>query len=330
MKNIISLLFFLAFFQSYSQDVIFSQNFLVPETLNSSFTGAIRSTKVGSVFKSQWRNSSLKTSSNFAFVDTWLEGYKIGVGVNFLNQKESGSGYTFNQVNFNFAMAFEIGNSWFFRPSISSGFGMKNYGFQNLLLEDQINLNSNSINTSSIDPILLSSQKSFFDFSSSVLFNNKDSWFGLTLRHLNKPDISLTDGGNIPLDIFMSIHAKYNLPVFQNYGTWLGSKSKIYVLANYMNQRTYGRLDLGLQYVFDDKFSLGMTMFTVPDKSINSLSSFLSTFIGLRAKGYRFGYSYDINTSKSISLGGVHEFSISYDFDINIRALNRYKCISFF
>ena len=330
MKNIISLLFFLAFFQSYSQDVIFSQNFLVPETLNSSFTGAIRSTKVGSVFKSQWRNSSLKTSSNFAFVDTWLEGYKTGIGISFLNQKESGSGYTFNQVSFNFAMKFEIGNSWFFRPSISSGFGMKSYGFQNLLLEDQINLNSNTTNTSSIDPILLNSQKSFFDFSSSVIFNNKDSWFGLTLRHLNKPNISLTEGGNIPLDIFMSIHAKYNLPVFQNYGTWLGSKSKIYVLANYMNQRTYGRLDLGLQYVFDDKFSLGMTMFTVPDKSINSLTSFLSTFIGLRAKGYRFGYSYDINTSKSISLGGVHEFSISYDFDINIRALNRYKCISFF
>jgi len=330
MKNIISLLFFLAFFQSYSQDVIFSQNFLVPETLNSSFTGAIRSTKVGSVFKSQWRNSSLKTSSNFAFVDTWLEGYKTGIGISFLNQKESGSGYTFNQVSFNFAMKFEIGNSWFFRPSISSGFGMKSYGFQNLLLEDQINLNSNTTNTSSIDPILLNSQKSFFDFSSSVIFNKKDSWFGLTLRHLNKPNISLTEGGNIPLDIFMSIHAKYNLPVFQNYGTWLGSKSKIYVLANYMNQRTYGRLDLGLQYVFDDKFSLGMTMFTVPDKSINSLSSFLSTFIGLRAKGYRFGYSYDINTSKSISLGGVHEFSISYDFDINIRALNRYKCISFF
>ena len=304
MKNIISLLFFLAFFQSYSQDVIFSQNFLVPETLNSSFTGAIRSTKVGSVFKSQWRNSSLKTSSNFAFVDTWLEGYKTGIGISFLNQKESGSGYTFNQVSFNFAMAFEIGNSWFFRPSISSGFGMKSYGFQNLLLEDQINLNSNTTNTSSIDPILLNSQKSFFDFSSSVIFNNKDSWFGLTLRHLNKPNISLTEGGNIPLDIFMSIHAKYNLPVFQNYGTWLGSKSKIYVLANYMNQRTYGRLDLGLQYVFDDKFSLGMTMFTVPDKSINSLTSFLSTFIGLRAKGYRFGYSYDMNTSKSISLGG--------------------------
>ena len=113
MKKLLFLLLFFTFFQSVAQDVIFSQNFLVPETLNSSFTGAIRSTKIGAVFKSQWRYSNLKTSSNFAFADTWLEGYKSGVGISFLNQKESGSGYSFNQVNFNFAMAFEIGNSWF-------------------------------------------------------------------------------------------------------------------------------------------------------------------------------------------------------------------------
>lgn len=328
MKNLLFLLLFFPFFHSVSQDLIFSQNFLVPETLNSSFTGAIRSTKVGSVFKSQWRNSNLKTSSNFAFADTWLEGYKSGVGISFLNQKESGSGYTFNQANFNFAMAFQINESWFFRPSVSAGFGLKNYGFQNLLLEDQININNNSLNTSSIDPILLRSQTSFFDFSSSILFNNQDSWFGATFRHLNKPNISLTEGGNVPLDIFISVHAKYNLPLLKNFRTWFTSRSKVYLLANYMNQNIHNRLDLGLQYVFDDKLSFGMTMINAPNKD-TSLSSF-STFLGIRWQGYRFGYSYDLNTSDLINSGGIHEFSISYDFDINIRALNRYNCIPSF
>lgn len=328
MKKLWFLLLFFTFFQSVAQDVIFSQNFLVPETLNSSFTGAIRSTKIGAVFKSQWRYSNLKTSSNFAFADTWLEDYKSGVGISFLTLKESGSGYTFNQVNFNFAMAFEIGNSWFFRPSVSAGFGIKNYGFQNLLLEDQINLNHNSINTSSVDPILLGSQTSFFDFSSSLLLNNEDSWFGLTFRHLNKPNISLTEGGNIPLDIFMSVHAKYNLLGANNFKSKFADKSKIYLLANYMNQNIYNRLDLGLQYVYDDKLSIGMTMINAPNSN-TSLSSF-STFLGIRWQGYRFGYSYDLNTSELIGSGGIHEFSISYDFNINIRALNRYNCVSFF
>jgi type IX secretion system PorP/SprF family membrane protein len=332
MKRFILLLFVVTSLQNYSQDVIFSQNFLVPETLNSSFTGAIRSTKTGAVSRSQWRNSTLKTTSNFAFIDSWFEGFKSGLGVSFLNQKESGSSYTFNQVNLNFAMAFEISDTWYFRPSISAGLGTKNYGFQNLLLEDQIDVNNNIINTASIDPTLLRAQRSFLDFSTSVLFNNEDSWIGLTLKHLNKPNISLTQNGEVPLDVFLSVHTKYYLPLLENYSTWFASKSKIYVLSNYMQQGSYNRFDLGLQYIFEDQMSFGMMVATIPSKNTEATSTInsISTFAGIRWQGFRFGYSYDINTTALVNTGGIHEFSVSYDFEINIRALDRYKCVPFF
>ena len=77
MKKFIILILLVSSLQNYSQDVIFSQNFLVPETISTSFTGAIRSTKTGSVSRSQWRNSALKITSNFAFVDTWFEGLNL-------------------------------------------------------------------------------------------------------------------------------------------------------------------------------------------------------------------------------------------------------------
>lgn len=315
-----------------SQDIIFSQNFLVPETLNSSFTGAIKTSKLGSVHRSQWRNSLFQISSNFVYFDTWLEGFKTGLGISFLNQTENASSYTFNQVNFNYSMAFQINDTWFFRPSISAGFGMKSYGFQNILLEDQINLNTNSINTATIDPILLKAKRGFFDFSSSILFNNDDSWIGLTLRHLNKPNISLTEKGNTPLDVFISVHTKYYLPLLENYRTWFASKSKLYVLSNFMIQGNVNRFDLGFQYIFDDEFSFGITAASSPLKSYykSSLITSLSTFAGVRWQGFRFGYSYDINTSQLLNTGGIHEFSIAYDFSVNIRALNRYKCVSYF
>ena len=332
MKRFILLILLIISLQNYSQDVIFSQNFLVPETISTSFTGAIRSTKTGSVSRSQWRNSALKTSSNFAFVDTWFEGFKSGLGVSFLNQKESGSSYTFNQVNLNFAMAFEISDTWYFRPSVSAGLGNKNYGFQNLLLEDQIDLNNNFINTSTIDPILLKAQRSFLDFSTSVLFNNEDSWVGLTFKHLNKPNISLTQNGEVPLDVFLSVHTKYYIPLLENYRTWFASKSKIYVLSNYMQQGAYNRFDLGLQYIFEDQMSFGMMVATIPSKNTEETSTInsISTFAGIRWQGFRFGYSYDINTTELVNTGGIHEFSVSYDFEINIRALDRYKCVPFF
>ncbi|WP_158839188.1 PorP/SprF family type IX secretion system membrane protein [Polaribacter sp. L3A8] len=328
MKKIILLLFVIASAQNYAQDVIFSQGYLVPETINSSFTGNIRSTKVGAVFRSQWRNSSFKTNSNYAFADTWFESFGTGIGVSFLNQTESASSYTFNQINLNYAMAFQINNTWYFRPSISAGFGMKNYGFQNLLLEDQINLNGSSvINTSSFDPALLNEQRNFFDFSSSILFNNDDSWIGLTVKHLNKPNISLTENGNEALDVFWSVHTKYYLPFLENYETWFAKKSKVYLLSNFMMQGDFNRFDIGGQYVFDDQFSFGMTASTSPLKigdNATTISS-LTTFIGITMQGFRFGYSYDFSNKKLLNTGGIHEFSLSYDFDVNIRELNRYR-----
>ena len=85
--NLILLILLLTCFKSYSQDIIFSQNFIVPENLSSSFTGAIRATKLGSIFRSQWRNTNVKTYSNFVFADTWFERYNSGIGFTLLNQK---------------------------------------------------------------------------------------------------------------------------------------------------------------------------------------------------------------------------------------------------
>ena len=315
-----------------SQDVIFSQNFLVPETLNTSFTGALRSSKMGTVHRSQWRNSNFKTNSSFVFFDTWFEEYKTGLGISFLNQTESASTYTFNQLNINYSMAFQISDSWYFRPSISVGFGMKNYGFQNLLLEDQINVNSGIINTSTIDPLLLQSRRNFFDFSSSVLFNNDDSWIGLTIKHLNKPNISLTANGNVPLDIFISAHSNILIPVFNNYRNDFFGMSKLFLITNFMLQGQFNRLDLGTQYVIDDRFPLGILASTSPIKNTDqgSLISSVTAFAGIRLNGFRFGYSYDVNTTQLLHTGGIHEFSISYDFIVNIRSLERYKCVPFF
>ena len=47
----------------------------------------------------------------------------------------------------------------------------------------------------------------FFDFSAGMLFNSENSWIGLSLKHLNKPNISFSTIGNVPLGTFLSISA---------------------------------------------------------------------------------------------------------------------------
>ena len=321
MKKLLLLLLLFNVISAKAQDVIFSQSFLVPETLSSSFTGALNHPKVGTLHRSQWTNSGVKINSNYVYYDTWFERYNSGLGVTILNHQEVNSNYNYNQLNLNYSIAFKISDDWYFRPSISAGFGIKSFGFQNLLLEDQIDISNNLINDSSFDPLTFQNKRTFFDFNSSILFHNKDSWIGITLRHLNKPNISLTDNDNIPLDVFMSIHAKYYVPIFERGYSWLASQSKIYLLSNFMMQGVSDRLDVGMQYVFDDMFSFGIIAGTNPIRKsdIMQLFSSINSFVGIKWKSFRFGYSYDFNTSKFINIGGIHEFSIGYDFNINIR-----------
>lgn len=327
MKKIIIIFIFFTCAYTNAQDAVFSQAFLVPETLSASFTGAIKGTKLGALYKTQGTGSVSEVNSNFAFLDTWFEIYNIGLGVSILNQTNGGSTYTFNQVNLNCSLAFQINNVWYFRPSVSAGFGMKSFGVQNFLLGDQINIGDSPNNPTSVDPILLGSKRAFIDLSPSLLIHNEYSWIGITVRHLNKPNVSITQEGTDYLNMFWSIHAKYYIPFLENFRNSFASKSKMYLLSNYMKQGDFNRLDMGTQYSYDDRFSLGITAGIIPNKNDanTSLMNSISTFISFQSRGFKFGYSYEYNSTDLINTINTHELSISYDFKINSRRLYRLK-----
>ena len=54
MKNILTCLLIFSLKFSFSQDPIFTQFFMIPETVNSGFTGAYESTKAGVIHRVQW------------------------------------------------------------------------------------------------------------------------------------------------------------------------------------------------------------------------------------------------------------------------------------
>jgi type IX secretion system PorP/SprF family membrane protein len=313
MRKFLLLIVVLIYFEGFSQDPIHTQFFMVPETLSSSFTGAKQSTRAGIIHRTQWPGLNFSINTQFAFVDNWFEEVRSGIGVSVLNHKETTTRYNFTQVNLNYAYQFPITDDWNARPSISIGYGSKNFGFQNLVLEDQINIFSGIINANSIDPIDLNESVRFIDFSASVLFNSENSWVGMTLKHLNKPNISMELDGQESLEMFFSIHASLYIP-FGKYRNYRNS-NKLYLLANAMQQGPYNRFDLGTKYQME-RFSFGLLAATNPIKSDQN-SHFLTSinaFVGMDWEGFRFGYSYDFNVTEIGRTGGVYELSISYDF----------------
>ena len=310
MKRIIILILLVSQIKGVAQDPIYTQFFMVPETLSSSFTGAKQSTRAVIIHRTQWPGLNFSINTQFAFIDNWFEEINSGVGISVLNHKETTTRYNFTQVNLNYAYQFPISEEWNVRPSISVGYGAKDFGFQNLVLEDQINIFSGIINVNSIDPINLNETIRFLDFSASVLFNSDNSWVGFTLKHLNKPNISMEMEGQDDLEMFMSLHSSLYIP-FGDYR----SDNKLFVLANGMMQGAYNRFDLGAKYEMD-RFAFGLLAATNPVKT-DSNSHFLTSinaFVGMDWEGFRFGYSYDFNVTEIGRTGGVYELSVSYDF----------------
>jgi type IX secretion system PorP/SprF family membrane protein len=108
-----------------AQDPIFTQYFMVPETLNPGFTGFLETTKAGILHRTQWPDLNFRVDTDFGFVNTWLENANSGIGVSILNHREKFTNYNFTQVNLNYAYRVQITDDWFFRPAIEVGFGNK-------------------------------------------------------------------------------------------------------------------------------------------------------------------------------------------------------------
>ncbi|WP_417358008.1 PorP/SprF family type IX secretion system membrane protein [Flavobacterium sp.] len=317
MKRIVIItIIILAFNTTWAQDPIFTQYFMVPQTVNPGFTGFMETTSIGVMHRTQWPDASLKINSDYAFLNTWSEEMNSGFGVNFLSQRESFTNYQLSQVNASYAYRVQISDYWYFHPALEVGFGTKSYGFQNLVLEDQLNLGTGVIDATSIDPLALNEKITFFDIGAGVLFNNEECWFGASLKHLNKPNISFMQAGNLPLEMLFSLNAGYEFKLSNFTNTFLPYNSKLLFTANYMQQAKYNRFDLGMGIIFERVF-VGAIAATNPAKNNgnSNLLTSINPYFGLKYEHFKVGYSYDILTNKMGRTGGIHEFSLIYQFN---------------
>ncbi len=83
--------------------------------------------------------------------------------------------------------------------------------------------------------------------------------------------------------------------------------------ANYMQQGEYNRLDIGSLFTVN-QFLVGVTAATNPAKNDDSshLLTSINAFVGLEYEAFRFGLSYDANTTNIGRTNGVYEFSLTY------------------
>lgn len=303
-------------YNANAQDPIFSQANYVQETLNPGFSGFEDNDRIyaGLLSRLQWPNLDSKITTQYLFINKSFDnspslGY--GIGANLQWQYESFNNYNYLQLNANYAHRVNLDGGWFFRPGIEVGVGNKSNRFRNLTLGDQININTGIINPISNDPLSNNTSARFYlDISSGIViekeeFNGTTYWFGISVKHLNRPNISFVEGEKTPLNMFYSIHGNYRFPFLNDYS--------IMMTVNYMQQGEYNRLDVGSLFQVN-QFLVGVTAATNPARNYSNshLLTSINAFIGLEYTEFRFGLSYDMNTSKIGNTRGVYEFSLTY------------------
>lgn len=314
-KYRLAIIIFLLSFGTQAQDPIFTQYFFMPETLNPAFTGTLNSWYTGVIHRSQWPDGNKKINTDFVFINGPLDDEaKMGAGVSFLSHREAFTNYNYSKVNASFAYNVSLNSEWKLRFGIEGGYGKKDYNFGNLLLEDQINGNTGFISANTVDPSALdyNDKIGFLDLSAGLLIYKDGSWFGGSIKHLNKPNISFRDGGNVPLEMFFTLHGGYLLE-FDYISFSPADKTNLLLTANYMNQSQYNRLDIGGALEMD-QFVFGATAVTNPSgKSSDShMVTSVNLFSSIQIDRFVFGYSYDINTSRFGNNKGIHELSLTW------------------
>ena len=314
LQSILFIILVLATVHSKAQDPVFTQYSLVPETLNPGFTGFQYNWRAGLIHRRQWPDGNRVIDTDYGFLNKMV-GDHAGLGMTILNQREAFTNYNYLQVNAAYSYKVELDDMWSLRPGIEVGYGRKSYNFQNLLLEDQINSNTGAISASSVDRGVLNQKDHiiFVDISAGFLIDNEDGWFGASLKHLNRPNISFLNNGNVPLDLFLTLHGGYAFDIDGTPSSLFPEETKLLVTANYMRQSQFNRLDFGGALKFESLI-FGANLSTNPEGK-SQYSHFITSinpYLSIHFDNFNFGYSYDLSTSKIGHTQGIHELSLTW------------------
>lgn len=296
-----------------AQDLQFTQFYAAPQFLNPAFTGLTYEHRFSANYRNQWPGIKRAFTTYMAAYDYNISSLNSGVGFFALQDKAGTSNLVTTQFGGNFAYRFKIDKYSEIRAGISVTSAQKKIDNTSLIFNDQL------LSGQSVSQDALSAQSvNYIDLGAGALFNTTHFWLGSNIKHLNKPNVSLT-GNTTILPIYASIHGGYRFII----STQASGKTKLqeFISAsfNLRTQEKYSQLDIGAYY-FKKTITLGLWYRGLPLKNYKPgypTRETLAALVGIEIpdKNFRVGYSYDLTISR---LGinntqGAHEVSMVYE-----------------
>ena len=296
--------------KSVAQDPLFSQYSDAPLYLNPSFAGLTKMGRVGVNYRIQGTNVS-KITTRSAYLDYFVEDYQISTGLLILQDKTESSGFNFFKISLPLSYQFQINNKWIFKPALQGSYGNRRIDFTSLVFGDELDAVGNV--TGNTGEIFSDRPISFFDVDIGFLTYTEKFWIGFSIFNLLQPDVSFIVGRESTLPWRISVHAGYKLPL-QPPSFYSNNENFLMPTFNYTRYGESQQLDAGIIGLF--KYVIvGVNFRGIPIDTSDKQA--LSPVVGITKQGMRAAYSFDFVLGNSANVGGIHELSMNFIFDLN-------------
>ncbi|MGB2116844.1 MAG: type IX secretion system membrane protein PorP/SprF [Flavobacteriaceae bacterium] len=298
---------------SHAQGILTNESHNI-QILNPSYYGFNNQTTAGVIYNSINYDGIQNIDTKYGFTGVSFSDLNFAIGLDVVSHQVEEFGLLENQINLSYIYKMSLNYNTYFLPSLYIGFLNRSLKSENLVFEDQLNLLTGFIASSSIDPASnLDQSATGFDVGASGIIYNENYLLGLAIKHINQANISLNQEVEEPRDMSISLQAAYEFDLNKYNRSALPRNTYLffYVSANKQGElmRFYANQELQL-----NSFVIGINQKVTSLEAFNFTNIGFNTGIAVGNIDFNVGYSFPV-TSENILPPKVLEFSLLFNFD---------------
>ena len=278
-----------------AQDPQFTQFYANPLYLNPAFAGTNHCPRIVLNYRNQWPALSGTFVTYSASYDQHVDAISGGLGL-LVTSDQAGKG-TLNTTTISgiYSYTQNINRKFSIKAGLQATYFQKSLDWNKLTFGDMIDPRRGFIFQTNDVP--RDGNVSNVDFTAGLLGYSEIFFVGFAAHHITEPNESLIVGTS-KLPMKFTVHAGAAIPMKK--GRYQDNATKISPQIVYQQQADFSQLNIGL-YVDKGPIVAGVWY--------RNEDSFI-VLIGLQSDHFKFGYSYDVTTSKlTTATAGSHEIS---------------------
>jgi type IX secretion system PorP/SprF family membrane protein len=295
-----------------AQDPQFSQFYATSLNLAPSLAGSTDGSKVTLNYRNQWPFISNGFKTYLMSVDHFFSRLNSGIGVMAMREQAGSGNLSSTYFGAAYAYHIKINRNWSMRPGLMMNYLQRNIDFSQLVFTDQINSGNSTIEVVQTPKVWR------LDFASSVIFFNQHLWFGSTVKHLTKPNVSFL-GDDMRLGRNYSVYGGARIAL-KDISAAFPRGHYIYPSMQFRWQDTYKQLDAGVYWEINPLL-FGIRYRGIPVFKTLPNSDAIIFLAGFKQENITFSYSYDLTISRLLGSGGggAHEIALIYNFNKDLK-----------